>query len=95
LLVWEAFTLGFELAGIRHIFRPKKDLMDSFSEIKQNKEIGITIVEESLLSQLESHDRTEIEDEVDPVFIPLGTKSDSDSIRKLIIKSIGIDLWKE
>lgn len=90
----EAFTLGFQLSGIRKIVNVDDDILDKIHELKQDKEIGIVIIDENILQKLESHDRSEIEDSVEPVFISLSTESSSDNIRKLIIKSIGVDLWK-
>jgi len=92
----EAFTLGFQLSGIRKIvnIHDNKDILDKIHELRQDKDIGIVIVDENILQKLESHDRSEIEESVEPVFISLSTESSSENIRKLIIKSIGVDLWK-
>jgi len=92
----EKFILGFQLAGIRKtiIVNEKLNLLDQFLALLDDKEIGIVIVDEDILDKLESQDRTDIEDSVDPVFIPLSDTASSDNIRKLIIKSIGVDLWK-
>ena len=93
----EAFTLGFQLAGIRKTVNvdDEKKFLDQIHELRRDKETGIVITEEKLLQNLESNDREEIEDSVDPVFISLATETAQDNIRKLIIKSIGIDVWKE
>ena len=45
------------------------------------------------MDSLEQHEREEIEGSVDPVFIPLSAKAEQDSLKRLIKKSIGIDLW--
>ena len=91
----EAFTMGFRLAGIRKVVVINgRDALDKIHGLRKEKEIGVVIIDEEVLRQLDSHDRTEIEDAVEPVFITLSTTSESDAIRKLIIKSIGIDLWK-
>ncbi|MBS3136656.1 hypothetical protein J4401_06920 [Candidatus Woesearchaeota archaeon] len=91
----EAFTLGFGLAGIRIFYRPEDNLLDTIEKIKKEKEIGIVIVEQELLEKLESHDRISIEDMVEPVFVPVSRESKSDNLRKLIIRSIGVDLWRD
>ncbi|MFH1682697.1 MAG: V-type ATP synthase subunit F [Candidatus Woesearchaeota archaeon] len=92
----EAFTLGFQLAGIRKTVNldDKKNILDQIESLKGNKEIGIVIIDEKILERLDSQDRSDVEDSVDPVFISLSTETSSDNIRKLIIKSIGVDLWK-
>ena len=43
---------------------------------------------------LDKHQKLEVEDSVDPVFIPVSTKVEQDSLKRLIKKSIGVDLWK-
>lgn len=92
----ESFTLGFELSGIRKTVNVSDNgrVLDKIYELKKDKDIGIVIVDEKILEKLEGQDRNDIEDSVDPVFITLSTKSTSDNIRKLIIKSIGVDLLK-
>ncbi len=93
----EAFTLGFRLTGIRRCITLKDtaDLLVQAAALRDEKTAGIVIVEESALAQLDGPDREDIEDSVDPVFIPLATETAGDNLRKLIIKSIGVDLWKE
>ena len=56
--------------------------------------MGIIIVDEKIVEKLEMHQRMEIENSVDPVFIPVSTKVEQDSLKRLIKKSIGVDLWK-
>jgi len=93
----EAFTLGFQLTGIRRCITlaGTEELLEQAAKLREEKTAGIVIVEESALAQLDGLSRTEIEDSVDPVFIPLATETTGDNLRKLIIKSIGVDLWKE
>ena len=62
--------------------------------MKSKKEIGIVVVDEKIIENLQSHERTEIEASVEPVFIPVSTKVEQDSLKRLIKKSIGVDLWK-
>lgn len=92
----QAFTLGFRLAGIKVIanLNDKKNLLEQIYTLKNNSEVGIIIIDEEILERLQGHERYMIEESVSPVFVPLSTKSGSDNIRKLIIKSIGVDLWK-
>jgi len=92
----EAFTLGFQLVGIRRaVFVEEGKVLDQLLALKEDPELGIIITEERVLDGLEGDDRALIEDSVEPVFIPLSTETSMESIRKLIIKSIGVDLMKE
>lgn len=92
----EGFTLGFQLAGIRKTVNidNRKDILDQIESLKENKDIGIAIIDEKVLEKLDSDDRSDVEDSISPVFISLSTQTGSENIRKLIIKSIGVDLWK-
>ena len=91
------FTLGFKLAGIRRIINGSKNenWRDTLSSLTQDSSIGIVIIDENVLSGLEPNERSKIEDSVSPVFISLSSDSAaSGDLRKLIIKSIGVDLLK-
>ena len=88
------FIVGFQLAGVRDIFEVTGNYFNELKDIKNKKEIGIVVVDEKIIESLESHQRMEIEASVDPVFIPVSTKVEQDSLKRLIKKSIGVDLWK-
>ncbi len=88
------FVVGFQLAGIRDSVELSQKPFNELKALKSRKEIGIVIVDEKIMEGLEPHERTEIEASVDPVFIPVSTKVEQDSLKKLIKKSVGVDLWK-
>jgi vacuolar-type H+-ATPase subunit F/Vma7 len=94
------FVVGFQLAGIREtieISEGQEGKANAFSQLKglkKRKDIGIIIIEEQVMDGLQPHERIELEMSIEPVFIPLSTKIQQDSLRKLIKKSVGIDLWK-
>ena len=88
------FIVGFQLAGIKDIIEAQSDYFNELKNIKNKKEIGIVVVDEKIMEKLEQHQRFDIESSVEPVFIPISTTSEQDSLRKLIKKSIGVDLWK-
>lgn len=91
----EEFVIGFQLAGIRNIFKTSKDPLKDIKDIKdEKKNLGIVIIEESILDKLDPHERYEIEDSISPVFVPLSEVAEQESLRRLIKKSIGVDLWK-
>ncbi len=87
------FIVGFQLAGIKQAVEADSDYFNHLKNFKNKKEIGIVVVEEKIMDNLEQHQRLEIEASVDPVFIPLSTTAEQDSLKKLIKKSIGVDLW--
>lgn len=88
------FTLGFRLAGIETLETdtPTED----FERLLKNPELGIIITDEATLVQLPEFFRVEIESKVRPVTLALSTTSAAqDTLRKKIIKSIGVDLWSK
>ena len=88
------FIVGFQLAGIKDIIEAQSDYFNELKNIKNKKEIGIVVVDEKIMEKLEQHQRFDIESSVEPVFIPISTTSEQDSLKKLIKKSIGVDLWR-
>jgi len=90
----EEFVLGFQLAGIRNTFKIGKDPLKDIQELQKKENIGIVVIEENVLEQLDPHDRDDIEDSISPVFVPLSEVAEQEMLRKLIKKSIGVDLWK-
>ena len=88
------FIVGFQLAGIRDFVEINDNYFAQLKNFKNKKDIGIVVVDEKIIENLEMHQRLEIEASVDPVFIPVSTKVEQDSLRRLIKKSVGVDLWK-
>jgi len=87
------FVVGFKLAGIRETIEVSSEPLKDIEELRKRDDIGIVVIDEKIMEALEQHQREEIEDSVDPVFIPVSTKVEQDSLRRLIKKSIGVDLW--
>jgi len=88
------FVVGFQLAGIKNTIEVSDNPIQDINNLKNNKEVGIVVLDERIMEGLDKHQRLEIEDSVDPVFIPVSTKVEQDSLKRLIKKSIGVDLWK-
>lgn len=88
------FVVGFQLAGIRDTIEATTSPMEDINRLKSKKETGVVVIEEKLLESLDKHQRLEVEDSVDPVFIPVSTRLEQDSLKRLIKKSVGVDLWK-
>ena len=88
------FIVGFQLAGIKDTFEISNNPMNDINSLKNKKEHGIVIIEEKIMEGMEKHDREDTEYSVEPVFIPISTKVEQDSLKRLIKKSVGVDLWK-
>lgn len=87
------FVVGFQLAGIREAIEVSSEPLKDIEELRKRQDIGVVVIDEKIMESLEHHQRERIEDSVNPVFIPLSTKAEQDSLRRLIKKSIGVDLW--
>ncbi len=88
------FIVGFQLAGIKDVIELSNRSFDELKNMKNRKDLGIIVVDEKFMENLDMHQRLELEASIDPVFIPISTKVEQDSLKRLIKKSIGVDLWK-
>ena len=88
------FIVGFQLAGIRDTIEIGSSAFNELKSLKSRKEFGIVVFDEKLMESLETHQKLDIESSVNPVFIPVSAKVEQDSLRRLIKKSVGVDLWK-
>ena len=88
------FIVGFQLAGIKNTIELSTNPYNELKNLKSRKDIGIIIVDEKIMDSLEIHQRLDIDASVEPVFIPVSTNVEQDSLKKLIKKSIGVDLWR-
>ena len=88
------FIVGFQLAGIKDTIEVSPNPLNDISKLKEKKEHGVVIIDEKIMENLDKHDRIDVEDSVDPVFIPVSTKVEQDSLKRLIKISVGVDLWK-
>ena len=89
------FIVGFQLAGINKIFEVEDNPLEDINRCKQDSSVGVVVIEEDVLNKVDTHDRVAIEESVSPVFIHISKEATSEGLRKLIKKSIGVDLWKE
>ena len=93
-----AFGLGFQLAGIRKFFEVNNlnsNAKEQLHIARNDPEVGIMITDETTIKSVDDQLREEIENAVKPVCIILSTNAGSqDSLRKMIIKSIGVDLMQ-
>jgi len=88
------FIVGFQLAGIKDTIEVSDNPINDINKFKEKKEHGVVVIEENIMENLDNHEKIDVEDSVDPVFIPVSTKAEQDSLKRLIKKSIGVDLWK-
>ena len=89
----DEFVAGFALAGVKHtIVADEGSVLEAVKQLKTQKEITITVIEEQLLLKIDKLDRGDIESCISPVFVPLSISAAQDNLRYLIKKSIGVDI---
>lgn len=88
----EDFCLGFSLAGVRNIFETESPA-DALKNVSDDLEIGVVVFDESLLGKVDEFERARLEGSIRPVFVTLSLKEDSGTLKKMIKKSIGVELW--
>jgi len=88
------FALGFQLVGIREIISPSSQVIEDCKKLKKRSDLGIVIVDQSLMDTLHPHERIEIDNSIQPVFMSVSAEAEQGNLRELIKKSIGIDVWK-
>ena len=86
------FVLGFSLAGVVPVSR-KENIEQEFQKLLQDEKYGILIVQESMLAGIRSSLRIKAENSLKPVVMPLSEEAAGDDLRKMIIRSIGVDVW--
>lgn len=88
------FVLGFQLAGIKKVCEeetPEKKML----ELMKDDGVGIIITDEKTMGRLSEYTREAVEISVKPVTVVVSDEGSSqEGLRKMIKKSIGIDLWK-
>ncbi len=93
----EEFTLGFRLAGITTIvdIPEGKDPAEEFRTLLGDKGIAIVMTDSATLGKLNERTRGDVEESVQPVVLTISTEESQEGLRRLIQKSIGVDLWKD
>lgn len=86
------FTLGFRLAGIGHVVdvRGDRDVIGLLHE----QQVAVVIMDQQTFDGLSEPLRDDVMKSIKPVFVVLSEKP-QDELRKMIIRSIGVDLLRE
>lgn len=92
----KSFTLGFRLAGIRNVVwtdgLSKEEISQTLRNIVENENAGIIIVEGEDFEKLSERDKEYFETLSFPMIIPFSEEFKSETLRKKIIETVGIDL---
>ncbi|MDE0708495.1 MAG: hypothetical protein OSB33_06050 [Candidatus Poseidoniales archaeon] len=89
------FTLGFQLAGVSHLYHPEGDeaLAKTMRDLLSQKGIGIVVIDSANLLRLSDRLRSRIADSITPTILGIGTEEDN-TLRESIKSALGVDLWK-
>ena len=91
-------TLGFRLSGtpISYDAEGGEDAENAVIELMQNDEIGLVIIPTVLARKIKDKKiQNIIESSISPIFVEIpeyGDEKSGDTLRKLIIRAIGIDI---
>ena len=87
----EDFCLGFRLTGINRIFETEKP-QEAMATMEQDSEVGVVVFDENLMEALDDDEKQELENSLRPVYLTLSTEASEDSLKKMIRKSIGVEI---
>ncbi|MBI4020634.1 MAG: V-type ATP synthase subunit F [Candidatus Aenigmarchaeota archaeon] len=92
----EHFVAGFRLAGIRKTFIPAggKSVTDAFRRAAEDRDIGLLIMHSRDFASLDEKSRERAMTQVQPTVILLSHDiSAEESLRMMIVRALGIDVW--
>ena len=93
-----SLTTGFKLAGVEKLYYAQDDeqAQKTLQELMQNPSIGIIIVSEELLENIDWRLKRKVEDAAKPVVIAVPSKKgpmeQGESLAKLIKRALGFDI---
>ncbi len=90
----ENFVLGFQLAGVGKAFILDEDRPETiFKELMSDSDVGLVILQQETFDMLSPEMRESVSGSIDPVFMMITEDETNEEMRRLIKKSIGVDLW--
>ena len=90
----DEFILGFMLAGITKYYNIEDGLENAFERAMVDQNVGILLTLDEHYKNLSDKMKIRCDMSNDPVVVVVGKTSD-DTLREQIIKTVGVDLWKE
>ena len=89
------FTVGFQLAGVARVIELDKDLEKKVNALLDDPTVGIIVTSNKAVDSLSERTRTRLFKVVKPVTVVVSDEEKEENLRKMIIKSIGVDLWEK
>ena len=89
------FTLGFQLAGVEHLYNPEDEeqMIHMLRTLLDQSEVGVIVVDNVELMKLPDRLRLQLTESVTPTVLGIGTEEDN-SLRESIKSALGVDLLK-
>ena len=88
------FSLGFELAGVRAVVTERADAEVAIDGLMTEPSIGVLVVSQPTFTSLTADLRERMLRAPRPVTVVLSKEDSNEELRNMIIRSIGVDLWK-
>lgn len=89
------FTVGFQLAGISRVIELDKDIEKKITTLLNDENVGIIITSPKTVDALSERTSARLFRLVKPVTVVVSEEEKEENLRKMIIKSIGVDLWEK
>ena len=86
------FILGFQLAGITRTIEVSENPANEIKEVMKAPDVGIIVIDDKTMEKLDENTQQLIESSIKPVSVVVSTKDTNEALRRLIKKSIGVDL---
>ncbi len=91
---------GLTLAGLQNsIISTKENFQENLETVIKNKEYGIVIIQEDLLSSIDWRMKKKLDSLPYPVFVTVpglsGKSNKDDDLRKLIKRALGFDMMMQ
>tara|TARA_Y100000310_G_scaffold117117_1_gene115824 strand:+ start:2143 stop:2439 length:297 start_codon:yes stop_codon:yes gene_type:complete len=86
------FTLGFRLTGIKKVIEMKDE--KDVDAMMADKTIGVVMMDQGSFDSLSEFKKEQVTNNNQPVFVVVSDKP-QDELRKMIIRSIGVDLMQD
>ena len=86
------FILGFQLAGITRTIEVSENPANEIKEVMKEPDVGIIVIDDKTMEKLDENTQQLIESSIKPVSVVVSTKDTNEALRRLIKKSIGVDL---
>ena len=87
------FSLGFELAGVRSV-RVEENAEQAVLALLDDESLGIIIMSQRLFDAVSADLRERLLRAIKPITVVLSDRESNEELRAMILKSIGVDLWK-